>query len=412
MIEDRIQMNKTVGFILGFIGIIIAASTLPWLLQYLWLIKDDRKFDELDKRAQKVIQEQIDQGYLPKNPDQIPVAKVTYTNVPDTVREKQIDCSNPSIVPPKLRNASFFCENIYRVNPNTLEAAASASGATRLLLYGQYSSFDCPIQAAGINDPVTGCYNAAKFMDNWQLPMVAKVLGAPLDLRQIHYHFTPTVEETTALCGRQDASACADRLGTIYMPVGNNFNHEFTTAGLFTRGAMYAGPQKEVYYEFAYTVPRQCYMTDLHETLHEMHSRTYGIAPEWFEEGMVRLELYPFNRVLCEPGVAYDHAFKKVNGVKTEIGAFNPDDLLVAEPLQAGLETYARGNQCRKGIFMQIGRSIKSQGLGYLPKLYAALKGNGMSPSISESAIAQAVYQSTGNDKSAKDFLVQQTCSL
>ena len=390
-------------------GLMIFASLAPFLPQLLSFTPFYPSNTQSDSALEKAFKEKFGSTKLP------PIAQVVYSDVSDAVKQFTVDCDKLDIVPKQFRGATYYCQNMYRTDPEQIKAQTKILKPERILLYGQYSYYDCPVTSPVVSDMIDGCWKAAKFLDNWQIPQMIPILGVK-PVKKVYYHFTQTHKEAEDICeslGAIDADACASSDGQIYISAGTTASKQFTPAGEIKQASLLEGENgntKQIIYNFTVAYPENCFSRDNHELLHFFDYQSYGtVAPEWFEEGLVRLLIRPMLNQSCPPGLTFSDVSKKEGDTVTDLTGFDLDSLDLEEPLSAGLVAYADGNQCRKGIYMQIARNIKIGGVGYITKLYTALQ---KTPPISESTAAQAIWESSEKDPWIKQFLLKNGCSI
>lgn len=343
------------------------------------------------------------------------IAQISYHDVSDSVKQIIVDCDKLEVVPKEFRGLKYYCQNIYRTDPEQIKAQIKILKPERILLYGQYSYYDCPVTSPIVSDMIDGCWKAAKFLDNWQIPQMINILGVK-PTEKVYYYFTQTTKEAKGICeslGAIDADACATPDGHIYISAGTASSKQFASAGEIKRASLVEGKNGstgQVIYNFTVAYPDNCFSRDNHEILHFFDYQSYGsIAPKWFEEGLVRLLIRTIYNQSCLPGLTFSDVSKKEGGTVTALTDFDLDSLDIEEPLSAGLAEFADGNQCRKGIYMQIARNIKDGGVLYINRLYSALQ---KTKPTSETTAARAVWESAGKDKKVKQFLNQNECSF
>ncbi|MDO8499730.1 MAG: hypothetical protein Q7S66_03650 [bacterium] len=390
-------------------GLMIFGSMAPFLPQLLSFLPFYSSSTQIDSALEKAFKEKFGSTKLP------PVAQITYTEVPDSVKQTTVDCDKLDIVPKQFRGAKYYCQNIYLTDSKQLKTQVGKTKPERILLYGQYSYYDCPVSSPAVSDMIDGCWKAAKFLDNWQIPQMIRVLGVK-PVKKVYYHFTKIHKEAEDICeslGAIDADACITPEGQVYISAGTASSKQFTSGGEIKKASLVEssdGGTQPIVYNFTVTYPENCFSRDNHEILHFFDYQSYGnVAPEWFEEGLVRLLARPILNQSCSPGLIFSNISKKEGGVVTTLTDFDLDSLDLEEPLSAGLAGYADGNQCRKGIYMQIARNIKEGGTVYIKNLYKALQ---KTKPTSESTAARAVWESSGKDKQVKQFLNQNECSF
>ena len=341
----------------------------------------------------------------PAEPD-IPSAQITYTTVPDSVKNYTEDCNKWN------EGVNYYCENIYRTNPADLDTKIDKSKHQRLLLYGQYSLIDCPLTISTNYNIAERCYQTAKFVDNWQIPRMASLLGFDIPDKKVHMYFTEKFEDVKILCNTsQPASACIRQgYDIIRFPMLYG-KYPFHLAGLKLYGGLYEGLNQKVMYEFDETTLKGCYAPEAHELVHYFNYSVFGgsITP-WAEEGFTRLIEYKMlDEDLCPPGKIYTNVYKTENGVTAKAPDFDMSKIDEAEPLTSDLEEYAEGYQCRKGVYMQFSRLLNDDGYGFVKDFYAEI--NKLRTS-KDSDYARALWIGTGKTDKIKKFLNDNDCGI
>lgn len=387
-------------------GLIIFGSIAPFIPQFLSFLP----FYTLNTPSDRALEQKLKGKFGAAKPP--PVVEITYSNVPESVKRITMDCKKLEVLPKRFRGLRYYCQNIYLTDAEQLKTQTNALKPERILLYGQYSYYDCPVTSPTVSDMIGGCLSAAKFLDNWQIPRMISVLGVQ-PTKKVYYHFTQTYKESEEICqslGAKKADACATPDGQIYLVAGTVSSKQFTSAGESRQAAVVEGVVQPIVYNFTTTYPQNCFSRDTHEILHFFDFQSYGaVAPEWFEEGFVRLLIRPLYNLSCPPGLAVSDVTKKEGNVVIALSDFDLGSLDLEEPLSAGLTNYANGNQCRKALYMQMARNIKNGGAVYIKQLYSALQ---KTPPTKEAAVAQAIWESSNKDTGVKKFLSQNGCAL
>lgn len=335
------------------------------------------------------------------------VQKETVAPTPIGAENIAIDCSDLWFVPAQLKNAVYACQNIYTVDQDTLVKSIPSS-ADRVILAGKHSDYNCPVTSEKVSDILNQCYKRAKFLDTWQFPKTSQILGIPLPTQKVHFTVVNSYEQAKEICmqaGLDSGAVICINDSVIYIPEEMlKERSSVLTAYEFER----LGDEK-ITYKIRLVSPKNCPASHMHELQHFFDFQAYGKAAAWFEESLVALVQDMMYSDICPPGFSYENVKKEVNGQKTSLPNFDLFSLNTEVPLTSRVEDYAQGNQCRRGIDMQIARSLRQQKTAYLPALFSALKGrNGNT----ESDIAKAVWESTQRESDVKNFLLSNSCSF
>lgn len=335
-----------------------------------------------------------------------------YAPVPESVKNLTVDCQNKDFIPSIVRNNNYVCENIYRVDLNSLKSQIQSTHASRLLLYGQYVYFDCPTDPALGNDVVNRCFQSAKFLDNWQIPKTLSLLSFPKPAQKAYLYFSQTAAQTTDLCNRlgtPGASACLISGYQIYRSSLLYGKYLFHNSGTTTETGIGVGSAGEIQYAYSESTPAGCYSPDVHETTHYLNYQYLGAMTTWVNEGVTRLLESRILNKICPPGITYSRVVKKENGVVSKVDNFNFFALDLQEPLTQDLEYYSSGRRCMKGVFIQTARLLNSQGFGFIRAFYNEID---KLRTQHDWEFAAALWTASGQNPEVKSFLQGYGCNF
>ncbi len=352
------------------------------------------------------------------NAPAMPVAEINYPPVTEAMRSKTIDCEIAKLIVFRDKTKKYYCANIYAKDATTVKAEVTLKQPERVILFGQYLQLDCFISSSLFDDPLTQCHQAATFLDRWQLPKMSEAMGIKIPSVYNYIYLSQSISETNQHCGTTDAYGCFmdipeyNLIVYTMQPIGSS--RSFFDEGSISRATLYAryqtGGVADVVYSMNIKKPQGCMVIENHELIHLLNQQAYGTVPYWMDEGLVRLnQNYLYNNIICPPGQAVYNVTKKEGGQVKAVENFEIDNAYRQEPLNSTLVEIAQGNQCRKGIYMQISRDLKSGGNSYLQSLYRSFKTR---PPVSETATAQAVWENSGKSSSVKKFLSDNKCNF
>lgn len=334
----------------------------------------------------------------------IPSSNISYRSVPDQVKNKEVNCATESPVLGPLDSTKVYCVNLYRTDRTALTDAPS--NFERALLTGQYSWVNCPINYDASLDAAGRCFDMAKFYDNWQLPKMFEVLGLGQPHQKIYLHYYKDPADVDRAC-HSNVVSCFKNEFAVYRPAmmaGNNLFHTESDTGNYT---LTIGQNREILYKYTETTPRNCFVPDLHETVHYLNFQFLGYKlPVWLDEGITRIIESRLFKPLCPPnGQVYSNVTK--NGAS--VSNFSFDQLDIKEPLLNDFVAYSEGSQCRKGVYMQTARLLNTRGLSFVRNFYNELK---ILQDQHDETFAKALWLGSGRDESTRIFLMTNQCDL
>ncbi len=340
--------------------------------------------------------------------------EIDYQDPPQNIVSATFDCRNYYLLPNKSKK--YLCKNIYQTDENLLKTETLAQQPDRIFLYGENINYDCPGQSSKAKEPIVECYRSAKFIDNWQIKKMREIFGVKFPVKKIYYYLTESLEETQKLCGSRgaegkQAGACFDSKDYKIISPAYNSNGSIYL-GLVTALFFESNNQNEepIKYKGQLYLPRNCYLTDVHEITHTLNESAWKNMPVWFDEGLVRLLQGTIKKHVCPPGTKVVNFVKVIDNEEIFVSeTFDPDSLDWEEPLSQGLAKLSEDSSCRKGIFLEIAKNIRDGGIVFLKSLYREL---GQKQNSSENSIAETVWKSTGEDISVKDSLIRHQCSF
>lgn len=327
--------------------------------------------------------------------------------VPDSWKQLNINCEDKSFIPSDLKNHSYFCQNIYQLKVNELLSDFQNSAKDRLILYGKNAYFDCPVNLGITQNLMIKCFNAALFVDSWEIPAMQKIMGVATLPNRVYIHYAQSKEDISKICNLDTASACFDyEYSVLYLYPPKSENDFFS--GNPINASVYEGFDKEVAYSFIMTYPPNCYATDTHELIHFFNYQSYANnVRQWFEEGFTGFLTSRIFREICPPGPTFTNVVKTEAGKKKNIENFDLTDLDLEEPLSAAVESYSDKNKCRKTLFKELARLYKAQGLSFIPSFYNQIKIMKRTEAID---YARALYAAEGSPEWLKTYFRQNGC--
>jgi len=327
--------------------------------------------------------------------------------VPDSWKSLTVNCEDNSFIPSYLKNKSYFCQNIYQLNVNELLSKFQNSNKDRLILYGKNAYFDCPVNLGKTQNLMIKCFNAALFVDSWEIPEMQKITGVATLPNRVFIHYAQSKEDIVAICHLSTASACfdyEDSVLNLYPPKSEN---DFFSNNPF-KASFYEGFDKEIAYSFMMINPQNCYATDVHELIHFFSYQSYGNnVSQWFEEGLAHFLTSKIFKEICPPGPTFINVVRSEAGQNKNVENFDLADLDLEEPLSAALEGYAYKNKCRIAIFKELARLYKEQKLSFIPAFYNQIKTMKRYEAID---YARALYFSEGAPEWLKNYFRQNGC--
>ncbi len=333
-----------------------------------------------------------------------------YSDVPEEFKNIKVDCENDrSFIPSYLRESSFYCQNVYNAQESAL-ADFEKSKASRLIFYGENTYFECPVFLGASQTLINRCINTSLFLDYWQMKKTSELMGIPALTDKLYLKHAEDEEELKNVCKTDGASECYNSEDKMVLLYQVSRLEDFQPEG-YSNASMYEGLNKEIQYSYDLKYPPNCFDVDLHEMGHYFNAQYFGrgALPAWFEEGIVRLLYFPIQTQLCPLGIKYSNISRTEGGKTDKLTNFDPVSLDLEEPLQAGLESYAKDNTCRKAIYKEIARYVSEEGLNLIPSFYFEMKQQG---GYSENDIARALYKAEKSPESLKIYFSQNSCSL
>ncbi|HLN18680.1 MAG TPA: hypothetical protein VK255_00745 [Patescibacteria group bacterium] len=343
-----------------------------------------------------------------------------YPDVSAEVKNLQIDCRTYPDIESQYRKQKMFCENIYRTDGNDIKAKLASGNYDRIVLYGQYIIYNCPTSSKLTRDLVDGCYDSARFLDNYAFAKFATVIGTGRSKEKLHVYFEDDDKKIAKACNVSFAVGCYDLKHTIRVQTGEGYEDIFyPTAGpyLKMKSGLYANNKKTTYW-FNTVMPKNCRLPSVfeHELFHYFDNQAYGNGPFWFEEAMARLIEVPVSAKVCPPGRTYINTEKEENGKKTPIDHLDlNDEQLMMEQMERWATTdyyYNWEPPCRRAIFRQTNRLMQKYGVDIIPNLYSGFRAARFDLHYNTDDIVKAVVNASGNDKDVKNDLEKNHCPL
>lgn len=405
--------SKWLKIIIGIIVVwFVLTQVLPFASFFIFSGFPFRDTDKLDRAVDEAIKKVEKNDSVNKNENkgatQNEIEILTYKDVPEEFKLYKINCGDKNFAPKHLRGDSFYCQNIYTADHNTLLSDFVKSGADRLVFYGHDTYFDCPMNLGKTQALVDKCVNAAIFLDYKQMPKMNEIIGVPKLSNKLYVYFAKTKEEVRVLCNFPTASACfnSDQYALYLQPpksVDNFYKQEYPAS-------VYEGENKEISYTFNTSIPKDCYPTEIHELIHFFNNQFWGynVAREWFEEGMAH-SLTPWVLKSVCPGIAFNNTIRREGNKKEEIKNFDLTSLNLEEPMEAAIESYAEGNTCRKAIFKELSRYYKEKDFSVISPFYQEI--HKMQKSY-ERDFARVLYLAENSPAWLKTYLQENGCDI
>lgn len=404
---------KWLKIIIGVIVVwFVLTQVLPFASFFIFSGFPFRDTDKLDRAADEAIKKVEKNDSVNKNENkgatQNEIEILTYKDVPEEFKLYKFNCDDKSFAPEHLRGDSFYCQNIYTADAETLLSDFMKSGDERLVFYGHDTYFDCPLNLGKTQALINKCVNAAIFLDYKQMPKMNEIIGVPKLSNKLYIYFAKTEEEVRTLCNFPTASACfnSDQYTLYLQPpksVEDFYKQEYSAS-------VYEGVNKEISYTFNTSIPKDCYPTEIHELIHFFNNQFWGhnVAREWFEEGMA-FSLTPWVLKSVCPNIAFNNTIRTEGNKKEEIKNFDLASLNLEEPMEAAIESYAEGNTCRKAIFKELSRYYKEKDFSIIAPFYIEIPK--MQTSY-EKDFARALYLAEDSPAWLKAFLQENGCDI
>lgn len=415
-VEISKKANPTVSTKTVVVGAVLLVllmltfSMLPFLTGFLFSLPYYFEQSDNDKKVEEVIKEYKLKS-VPKAISKLESrgdTAIAYYAVSEEVKNLSLDCSKISQEAPLSKGDKYYCQNIYQAEVAQLKQNVEISGASRILLYGQYVYFDCPASLEGAKDVLDRCLRSAQFVDSWQLPKMFEVFGLSKPLDKAYLYFAKTDKEIDQIC-ESSGVACIKSGNEIYAGTKSG-NQVIYSDQRSVEAVFYEGKNQEVSYKTTLTTPESCYMPHLHELIHYVNAQYFGgAAIDWFEEGFNYFITNRLYKEICPPGPVYGETVKIESGSSTKQPSFDPDELDKQEPLSTRLESYSEGLACRRAIFTILAKYIDEEGLKFSPKFYVELK---RLSSQRDADFARAVYLAGGSQAETKTQFKQKGCSF
>lgn len=344
----------------------------------------------------------------PKEEIKLPPINVVYPAVTTELKNMKLDCAKNGDIWPQYRKEKMLCKNVYTADVSQIKEEAAKSNYDRLVFYGRYTIFDCPVVSAirKIEDPIGGCYEEAKFLDGYLYPKMAGLFHIKIPDKRLFIYMEEDGDKVKEIC-KFPAGGCFIRDNSVVMipgSIGGQFyakDKEYRTSYL---PDISSGNNAYYFYEI---YPSNCNMNyiELHELTHYFDFYSYGAVDLWFEESMDVITNAEVMKEVCPPGTKF-FGITKVDAGKITPADYldvNSDDFI----LNMQDKRYENDN-CRKAIITQINHLFASGGLDYMRKLYKILDSKVQYDyyrGITKDRLAAATLESSGNSPAVQKVL-------
>ena len=316
-------------------------------------------------------------------------------------------CQGNGLIMQRFQSRSYQCFDIRDMALSAIQSAL-ASDTERVLLYGYYAVFDCPVAR------LTSCNDYIRYLDGHQHEFQTNYVGAEtilnLDARAanpwnlVYIAVYPDFDTLALDCGA-GASACIFG-GSLFGRIA------ITEWHLDHRGGTVGIQEGSASSWYTQQWPETCHAVEYHEYQHMIDRLLLQPAESWFEEMVARLfaDNVMFPRALC-PGIEYSGVFyEDENGQVSELADVPSLYAINSElPFDNFGTLYAAGDTCRQAIIMQMNRAALAQGQPYLRKLFRTLRVESIA---TKHEVAKAIWIASDNAPEVRNFLQAGGCAI
>jgi hypothetical protein len=337
---------------------------------------------------------------------EIPVFNIPKITATAEMKNIKINCEKDNDIWPSARKEKMVCGNVYTADIEKMKIEAEKNNVQRIVFYGAYSIFDCPLfTKAKIDDPVGSCLEEARFFDSYLIPKMASIYKPPKQYKKLFLYLEEDLEKIEKSC-KFPANGCYKSDFSIIM----NFypaSGKFVPDGKEYKSTFIKDVTSGPAYYFWQIIPKNCMLgsTGLHEMIHFFNRQIYGRTPLWFEESMTNIVYYYLGREICPPGLEDKDVSKTENGNSQKVDNFDPNNDKYLLDMQ---DKRFEGSVCAKAIMTQINHLVKNGEIAYYKKLLKAMNTKVQYDyyrEITPDRLAAAVAESSGNDPGVKNYL-------
>lgn len=344
---------------------------------------------------------------------------------------RQLTCQDFPIFKNNPTKYQPLCLNLYQTSAQEFNEASASGKYNRILVYGQYLTFDItvPTTIRNVKDVGEAFLRVAKFNDLITLPkMMAYYSVNNLDFIPEQLAPYPSIyvqfadqEEVKERCKAYVGGCAILSFGVIikdwFLADPKNWG------SLITRPKSESGDVLEIEYEW----PSDCYAEEIimHETGHNLLvANKIGVkgmstlgwlkAPSYFNENLTEIFTMEFSDEVCGPGTV--KIVKDVIGGKNMTGGiieFNG----VYPPAMLHPTSYPKDNSCELAIMNTYSHYLakgdfKTQFTNFIIQFRQAMKENEYGAFDDDKKMANFMLQMLDNDPTEKEFLNEHGCGI